>query len=273
MNCHVIAGAPAFAQICRLARALRADLIVLSTHGRTGLKHVFLGSTAERVVQHSPCPVLVDRKTPAKIETILVGVDFSSCSLVALKKAIAFADQMAAKIIVCHAVHLGYAFTADGYAMYDMSAAIKAARVDAEDEMRSFVRKTKFGGVKFETVVRTGSPVTEICRVAREKDAELIITATHGRTGFKHLLMGSVAEQIMRYAKRPVLIVPSHPDLRTKKLSATLRRTHQLPPMRCATKRTPPEPEPFTRRFRKTTMQPHPERGKTNRFRESHLAR
>src|SRR6516164_4246437 len=57
----VLGGAPAFDEICRLAHTIPADLIVMPTHGRTGLKHVFLGSTAERVVQHSTCPVLVTR--------------------------------------------------------------------------------------------------------------------------------------------------------------------------------------------------------------------
>jgi universal stress protein A len=60
-SCHVLGGAPPFDEICRLAQKIPADLIVMPTHGCTGLKHVFLGSTAERIVQHSSCPVLVTR--------------------------------------------------------------------------------------------------------------------------------------------------------------------------------------------------------------------
>src|ERR1041385_1613068 len=60
--CDVLGGAPPFDEICRLGQTIPADLIVMPTHGRTGLKHVFLGSTAERIVQHSSCPVLVTRK-------------------------------------------------------------------------------------------------------------------------------------------------------------------------------------------------------------------
>jgi len=59
--CHVRTGGPAYDQICGLAQEISADLVVTPTHGRTGLKHVFLGSTAERIVQHSPCPVFVAR--------------------------------------------------------------------------------------------------------------------------------------------------------------------------------------------------------------------
>ena len=52
-SCDVLSGAPPFDEICRLGQTIPADLIVMPTHGRTGLKHVFLGSTAERIVQHS----------------------------------------------------------------------------------------------------------------------------------------------------------------------------------------------------------------------------
>ena len=94
-------GASAFDEICRLAQELPADLIVMPTHGHTGLKHVFLGSTAERVVQHSPCPVFVVRQRKRKSEpgrvftadTILVPVDFSECSLDGLNYAISFASR------------------------------------------------------------------------------------------------------------------------------------------------------------------------------------
>src|SRR5262245_5980369 len=87
-NCHVLSGGPAFDKICQAAQAIPADLIVMPTHGRTGLKHIFLGSTAERIVQHSPCPVLVTRGIPVQSEngspltvhTILVPVDFSAAS-------------------------------------------------------------------------------------------------------------------------------------------------------------------------------------------------
>ncbi len=87
----------AFDQICRSARAIEADLIVMSTHGRTGLKRIFLGSNAERVVQHSSSPVLVVRQAeqellgdgqPLHIQKILVPTDFSGSSTEALDYAV-----------------------------------------------------------------------------------------------------------------------------------------------------------------------------------------
>jgi nucleotide-binding universal stress UspA family protein len=88
---HFRTGA-AFHEISKLAQEIPTDLIVMPTHGRTGLKHVVLGSTAERVVQHSPCPVLVVREKKQRsttgarftFKTILVPVDFADCSLAGL---------------------------------------------------------------------------------------------------------------------------------------------------------------------------------------------
>lgn len=218
-NSYLREGAPVFDEICWVAREIGADLIVTPTHGRTGLKRVFLGSTAERVVQHSPCPVFVYRKGATKIGRILVPVDFSPSSLEALKEAIAFADRVAAGIVVMHAVDLGLPLASEGYWMYDLTTLIDAAKAGAQEQMQSFVRQAKFGGVRFETIVQVGPPVSEICLLTETKNIDLIITATHGRTGFERLLMGSVAEQIVRYAPRSVLVVPSHPAERAKRIA------------------------------------------------------
>lgn len=234
--CDAVIGAPVFDEICAIARAIPADLIVMPTHGRTGLKHVFLGSIAERVVQHSPCPVFIVRKskrlrktaTTLSINTILVPVDFSDCSLEALKYAIAFANRVAARLIVFRGLDLGYADTTDGFAMYDLSALQDAAREAAEGQMREFLRAAKFGGVKFETAIMVGPPVWEICTFAKRRHVDVIIIATHGRTGFKHALIGSTAEKVVRHAPCSVLVVPSHPQERAKHLTARAKQAREL---------------------------------------------
>ena len=99
---HVKEGR-AFEEICQLARKIDIDLIIMPTRGNTGLKHLVLGSTAERVVRHSPCPVLVLRsgskpagtgKLPAAsiiFRKIVVPIDFSTCS----KKGLVYAKNLA----------------------------------------------------------------------------------------------------------------------------------------------------------------------------------
>src|SRR5260370_21203986 len=85
--------------------------------------------------------------------------------------------------------------------------------------MRQLVRTVNFGGVRFETAFTDGSPVLDICTFAKEHDVDLIITSTHGLTGLKHVLIGSVAEQVVRRAPCSVLVVPSHPQTRMAKLA------------------------------------------------------
>ena len=226
-SCDVLSGAPPFDEICRLGHTIPADLIVMPTHGRTGLKHVFLGSTAERIVQHSSCPVLVTRGNAPqanngsrfRIKTILVPVDFSSCSREGLRYAIGFANEFGAKIILLHATYLGYVYSSEGTAIYDIPGLQKAARKTAERKMRELVRSVNFGAVKFETVFTDGSPVMDICAFAKDHDVDLIITSTHGFTGFTHVLIGSIAEQVVRHAPCSVLVVPSHPHVRAANLA------------------------------------------------------
>jgi nucleotide-binding universal stress UspA family protein len=270
-NCHVRTGGPVFDDLCRLAGDVRADLIVMPTHGRTGLKHVFLGSTAERVVQHSPVPVLVARKGGQAINKILVPVDFSGCSLDALKYAIQFAESFAAEIVVLHAVYLGYIYSNDGSQLYDLGALEAAGRKNAERQMREFVSAASFGQVKYKTSIRVGLPVDEICAFAKEEHVDLIITSTHGRTGFKHVLMGSVAEQIVRHAGCPVLVVPSNAKTRLANLTQLpARREIASPGPREEAKNRKARPA-ITNKRAGANGSPFPERRKTNKFRQSHL--
>ena len=232
-TCDVLSGAPPFDEICRLAQTVPADLVVMPTHGRTGLKHVFLGSTAERIVQHSSCPVLVTRGSALqanngsrfRIKTILVPVDFSNCSREGLRYAIAFATEFGAKIILVHATYLGYVYSCEGTAIYDLPGLQKAARKTAERKMRELVRSVNFGAVKFETAFTDGSPVIDICAFAKDHDVDLIITSTHGFTGFTHVLIGSIAEQVVRHAPCSVLVVPSHPQVRAANLAKSAGAT------------------------------------------------
>jgi nucleotide-binding universal stress UspA family protein len=279
-RCEAVTGAPVFNEVCAVAKEIPADLIVMSTHGRTGLKHVFLGSTAERLVQHSPCPVFVSReggsrsrgKSSLPMNTILVPVDFSGCSLAGLEYAIAFAERVAARIIVFHALDLGYAHTADGYAIYDVSFLQDAAREGAEAQMKKFVRAARFGSVKFETAIEIGPPVWEICEFAEKRDVDLIISATHGWTGFKHILIGSTAEQVVRHAPCSVLIAPSHSRIRTTNVTQprVSKRTRKTASKDRKTRRVESRPQRFARRYRLPVATAFPERRKTNKFRETH---
>jgi nucleotide-binding universal stress UspA family protein len=233
---HVCVAASVFHEICRLAQELAADMIVMPTHGRTGFQHVFLGSTAERVVQHAPCPVLIVRPSPHpgkdgaggkgekdRQRRILVPVDFSPASLDSLRYAISIAADVGAQLFVLHAVNVHDEVGNEGLGVYRLADFRQTARRDAEREMEQFLKPVDFGGVPCELLICNGKPAPEICEAAERRAVDLIVTGTHGRTGFKHLVMGSVAEQVVRTAARSVLVVPSHPKVRVaglKRLTA-----------------------------------------------------
>ena len=256
----------------------------MPTRGHTGLAHLFGGSTAERIVQHAPCPVLVAQaescnfRASLRLREALSGVSTSfSCRSTFRGPPFRhwntrpnLPERVVARLIVFHAVDLGPALTADGYAMYDLTTVAKAAQKGAEEQMQKFVRLVKFRGVQFETLVRVAEPISEICNLAEQRDVDLIMTATHGRTGFKHLLIGSVAERVVRHAPRSVLVVPSHPDVRVARLTAatpTRKNLSRPPKKRTASTRAT---SPSSKRNRKVSAHPVPERRKTNKFRESH---
>lgn len=279
-NCHLSRGAPSFDEICRIAQKISADLIVMPTHGYTGLRHVFLGSTAERVVQHSPCPVFVVRPRKRKSETgrtssahtILVPVDFSNSSREGLRYAIRFANEFGARIILLHATYLGYIYSSEATAIYDIPALQKAARKNAERQMRELVRTANFGAVKFERIFTKGSPVLDICAFAKDRDVDLIITSTHGLTSLKHVLIGSIAEQVVRHAPCSVLVVPSHPQIRAANLAKSGGARAGTLPNRQQSRKSP-RGKALTRKDRKLAAHAFPERRKTNKFRESHSSR
>ena len=221
-NCHVVSGRP-FDEIVKLAREIEADLIVLPTRGYSGLKHVLLGSTAERVVRHAPCPVLVlrgakyrsailsrtARRSGFRQGAILVPVDFSKCSLAGVKYAARLAQSIGATVRLLHVVFpYTQAFGMDRVGA-DTTPLTKAAKIAAREQMSQLTQMSFLRGVPCETRVRVGPAIDEICGESVQLGIDLVVISTHGRSGIKRALLGSVAEHVVRYAECPVITVPS----------------------------------------------------------------
>jgi nucleotide-binding universal stress UspA family protein len=213
----------AFDQIVRLASELEADLIVMSTLGRTGFKRLLFGSNAERVVQHSSCPVLVVRANQAdlrvgeelRLRTIVVPIDFSASSEEALRIAVAFAQKVDARLVLLHAVVAPVVPLATGYAVPTLDVPLEQLRSAAADQMRALVDRTAFNGVAHEIQITTGFPGEAICAYADGRGADLIVMSSLGRTGLMHVLIGSVAEHVVWHALMPVMVVPGR--MKTKR--------------------------------------------------------
>ncbi|MBI3849936.1 MAG: universal stress protein [Verrucomicrobia bacterium] len=206
----VLSGCP-YLKLCEVARTLPCDLIITSTHGRTGLKHFLLGSTAERVVRFAPCPVLTVREQlipmrfpetgSARFRRIIVPTDFSEASRKALPYAAAFAREFGAGIRVLHVIEPDAYYDSDGARSGVMEAHLKKALGVKLDLL---LQSCAFEGT---VQVRNGVAFEEIIHEAADQNADLIILSTHGRTGLKHVLLGSTTERVVRHAACPVLVV------------------------------------------------------------------
>lgn len=220
-NCHLVSGKP-YQEIVKLAGELHIDLVVLPTRGYSGLKHIALGSTAERVVRFAPCPVLIPRGARFESLTwsaepaekfwprkVLVPVDFSDCSISGLKYAALLARRFNARLELLHVIYQYTELFHTNRAAAAMPSLIESARVSAKEEMGRLRQLDFMDGISCETEIHVGAVIDEICRQSVDANIDLIVASTHGHTGFKHAMLGSVTEHIMRYAACPVLIIPT----------------------------------------------------------------
>ncbi len=145
----------------------------------------------------------------ADIKRILFATDFSDNSRYALIFAISFAQKYDAMLYVLHVIQqpsypLGMYAEISFDAMDKFSQSISEA---VQKEMQTLKEKDLKGCAKYECLIVHGTPFLEILRTAKEKNVELIVVGTHGRTGLDHVLFGSTAEKVVRRAPCPVLSV------------------------------------------------------------------
>lgn len=193
-----------------------ANLIIMGTHGRTGLEHVLLGSTAERVVRIASCPVLTI-KSPAgassqtavpaddlRFRRLLIPVDFSASSLEALEYGVQFARHVGAAVTILHAlepVAYGLDFTLGSSLQWRTQKAYVEGRLEI---LRALCTSS---GVKADQVLKAGVPADSIRDYAAREQPDVVIMGTHGRRGISRMLSGSVAEAMLRQTPCPVLTV------------------------------------------------------------------
>lgn len=189
------------------------DAIIISSHGHSGLERWALGSVTERVLQRAPCPVLVARR-PTAPQRILVALDGSQLAEEALPPALALAARWNAAVTLLRVERAAH----DDASISRRLDRIERSLADgAPDELRErseayldTVRERR-AGVPLHTVVLQGHAAQSIIDYATENDVGLIALATHGRTGLRRWIYGSVAEKVLRAAACSLLIVrPLH---------------------------------------------------------------
>lgn len=209
----VLKGAP-FSTISAMAGKAAADLIIVGAPRWQLLKNVFVGTTAERIIRQSTVPVLMVNAEPAApYRHALVAVDLSDASHRAARRVatLGLDQRMAVSVL--------YLFDAPATGLMIRSATpIEEIRSyqqreaeKAGDDLRQFLKRTGLDTVDL-ILHQSDAPIPgSICAAADELKSDLIVLGTHGKSGAARLLLGSVAEGVLRAARQDVLIVPAAP--------------------------------------------------------------
>lgn len=201
--------------ILSYARQQDADLIVMGTHGRRGLDHVLMGSVAEEVVRTALCPVftigLGAPETPRHaIRRILVPVDFSEYGGPALAYAKDLAAVYQAQLDLLHVVEevgLPSAYGSGNPVRFTVS--MSELQANSRHALSAIGKQILSDEVPFEVHALIGNAALDLVDFVDLHDIDLIVMTTHGRTGIRRLVIGSVAEKVVRMAPCPVFTVKS----------------------------------------------------------------
>jgi nucleotide-binding universal stress UspA family protein len=199
--------------IVEVAEQEHCDLIVMGTHGREGLAHLLLGSVAERVTRLATVPVLLMRRTaPAEktlsFDRVLVPIDGSELSSLALNHAKRLVGYLGAKLLVLHVEPRALMLVLEALEEYpeEQQKYLHQAQSLLEQAVQDFPEAEAIwqeAGAE-----RVGDVIVQ---VAKDRKVDLIVMGTHGRTGLDRWLLGSVAERVAHRAPCAVLLV--HPPL------------------------------------------------------------
>lgn len=192
----------------------QVDLVVMGTHGRRGPARLLLGSVAEEVIRQAPCPVLALR--PAEngtagdelaVRRILVPFDFSPPAREALRQAAELAQRLGATLTLLHVVE--QPVYPEVYSLGAFAELAEEAELLRDKALLQLgdVATYLAPGVDCTVDVRRGRPATEIVAAAARPAVDLVVMATRGLTGIRRLVFGSTAEEVLRLAAVPVLVV------------------------------------------------------------------
>lgn len=190
----------------------KPDLVMLMTHGRGGLKRWAWGSVAEHVVRHCPVPLLLGTPRREGVEEpaarkILVPLDGSPLADSVLEHARGLGVSRGAEVVLFSAV---WVEPTDNPLAYTRELDVSSAR--AREMLKERVEALERDGVKASSLIKRGEAAGSILDAAAETGADLIAMTTHGRTGVKRWLLGSVAERVLRASPLPVLLVRASED-------------------------------------------------------------
>ena len=202
------------AGIIGAAGSLDADVIVLATHGRSGVKRWVLGSVAETVVRTAASPVMVIRanaeaptpETPA-IRRILLALDGSPTAESALPQAMRLARACNATLDLLQVAPWAWSAVAGSTEVVMIPEGVEEAVAESAEAYLQGVQARLSTEVRTEHHVRRGDPTSGILDHLVATGADIVVMSTHGRTGLTRWVLGSVAQRVLHTSERPVLLI------------------------------------------------------------------
>jgi len=196
------------------ASSLPADLIVMGTHGRTGIERLLVGSVAERVLRTASCPVMVVPPHDAvptetvSFKHIVCAVDFSASSLAALRWAVSLAKETDAHLWLLHTIEVPPELRVSTVVTDEEVAELNAsARADALSRLRSLIPPQAAEFCSIETATAAGEAAHAILQFAAEHKADLVVMGAQGHGAIDRLIFGSKTRDVIGGATCPVLTV------------------------------------------------------------------
>ena len=199
-------------EIVRTAREWGADLVVLGARGLGRVKRFLLGSVSLAVARHASCPVLVVKGRVGKLERVLVGMDGSDDSFQALRFLLSLPLARQSKLRLLSVVEpVRYPTSAPGALRGQLTRMLKKIENERRGQLESALEKAaaelEGSMTRVTRSTPSGDPADVIVAAAAAHDADLIVVGARGLGGMSRLLLGSVSEKVLRYARCPVLIV------------------------------------------------------------------
>jgi nucleotide-binding universal stress UspA family protein len=191
------------------ARETKADLIVMSSHGYTGVRRWVMGSVAEKVLRAAPCPVLVVRRS-ARFSQILITLDGSPLSEQAVAPAMAVAKTFHSQVTLLRAVNTLNSETMrhlDDHELGLGQQLVEGQLADAEDYLSRVAKENGPINGLFRVAVPDAQAEEAIARYAANHEVDLIVMSTHSRTGLQRWTLGSVTEKVMHATGCSMLVI------------------------------------------------------------------
>jgi nucleotide-binding universal stress UspA family protein len=206
---HLVRGLDVAEVIRETCSEVGCDLVVVGTHGRRGVGHLLLGSVAEKVVRTAPVPVLTvhrDARLPDQgLRSLLVAHDFSEHSSLAVRQAAGWAEILGAEVTLLHVVEP--VVYPEFYSVDLLPDEIMSRLRDRSSQALDAAASELLGDVPYRTDVVTGKAGESIVAAASAEDVDLVVIGTRGLSAVESLLLGSVAEYVMRKCPVPLLAV------------------------------------------------------------------